>query len=109
MRALAFLMLLLVAIDVCAQTSKPVPDPIASGLNPAHTSIYPYAIHNSAFSPDGKRLAAGVGDGHLLVWDLSSDKAPVEIKAHENWTFSVAWSPDGSLLASGGGDNIIRF
>jgi WD40 repeat protein/serine/threonine protein kinase len=66
-----------------------------------------------AFSPDGKRLAAG-GDvdrtrtrtdtfGELRVWDVETGKMVTMIGEHAGPVWSVAFSPDGKRLASGAG------
>jgi WD40 repeat protein len=53
----------------------------------------------AAFSPDGKRVAAG-GRG-VTVWDLPGGKRTVEIPHNETGDIRhVAFSPDGRLLAA---------
>ena len=59
------LLLLACSINTEAQTNTPVlvhaegltPDPVATSLMPV--PIYNFAVHNVAFSPDGKKLATG--------------------------------------------------
>ena len=70
MRITALLILSLVTITFAQKpatrpttVASTMPDEIATGLNPAHKPIFSYAIHNSAFSPDGKRVVTGGGDG----------------------------------------------
>src|SRR5205814_7894671 len=73
-----------------------------------------------AFSPDGKLLAAGIGEesgtvadqrkvaGEVRVWDPISGKQ-VAILPHKDQVFSVTFSPDGKRLASASRDNMIRI
>ena len=57
-----------------------------------------------AFSPDGKRLAAGGGD-EVRVWDLTTGKELRQLPGFGiNQVLSVAFSPDGRTLASVGGN-----
>lgn len=59
-----------------------------------------------AFSPDGDRLAASVGNGRVLLWELESDRRTSVIAATED-VRSLAFDPDGSTLAVGGTDGDI--
>jgi WD40 repeat protein len=63
-----------------------------------------------AYSPDGRRIAAALGDwrtpdrpGTIRIWDAVSRAPLLTLHAHHGLAWSVAFSPDGSRLASGGG------
>jgi WD40 repeat protein len=64
-----------------------------------------------AFSPDGKRLATGCGDTHVIVWDLTGARPKQELKlsGHKNRPFCLAFSPTGRTLASGSNDPVLRL
>jgi WD40 repeat protein len=52
------------------------------------------------FSPDGKRLAAGM-DATVTVWDVATGR-PEMVLQEKGWIGAVAFSPDGTLLATAG-------
>ena len=56
-----------------------------------------------AFSPDGKRLAAGVlveRDPAIKVWDVHTGKGLFVLKGHNHTVASVAFTQDGNHLLS---------
>lgn len=53
------------------------------------------------FSPDGKRVAAGITDGSLDVWDIENDKLLYSVKGHSNQVTSVEYSHDGKRILTG--------
>ena len=63
------------------------------------------AFHSGAldFSPDGKSLVIGYGDGNLRVVDLGTGSTNLSITAHPEIITAVAWSPKAPILASGSG------
>ena len=74
----------------------------------AALNVYPHAVTALAFLPDGD-LLTGSGDGTLRRWPANRTSPTQEIRAHDEWLFSIVLSPDGTTFATGGGDNIIRL
>lgn len=68
-------------------------------------------VETLAFSPDGKRLAIGAGDGVVAVYGLArgTGEEPVVTKLHGGFVSGLAWSPDGGRLATAGADGSVRL
>jgi WD40 repeat protein/serine/threonine protein kinase len=64
-----------------------------------------------AFSPDGKRLAAGASDpeNSVRLWSLPAGEEIAVLRGHQNEVSTVAFSPDGKRLASGSMDKTARL
>jgi len=69
----------------------------------------PAWVHSVAWSPDGKRLAAGGWDRLVRIWDVPTGRPGRTLRGHAEKVLAVAWSPDGNALASAGGDYTIRL
>jgi WD40 repeat protein len=73
--------------------------------------------YSLAFSPDGRRLAAGTGFARLrtfrpsrvFVWDLDRREETLELEGHNGAVWALAFSPDGKRLASGSEDRTVRL
>lgn len=66
-------------------------------------------INCCAFSPDGKHLVSGGGDGVLRIWDARSGEKLLNLFGHEGWIGRCVFSPDGTRLLSGGSDGVLRI
>jgi WD40 repeat protein len=61
-----------------------------------------------AFSPDCKRLATGLIDGTVKVWDLTSGQDTLVLNGHTNSVSGLAFSPGGHHLISASTDMTVR-
>lgn len=66
-------------------------------------------VSSLAASADGRYLAAGDQDGHVLLWDLATGALLFRKYAHAFTVWTVAFSPDGALLASGAFDARVKL
>jgi WD40 repeat protein len=58
------------------------------------------SVASLAFSPDGKRLAAGGYDRRARVWDVATGEEVLALPAHVLAVKHIAFGPDGSRLVT---------
>ena len=61
-----------------------------------------------AFTPDGKHLAVGCGEGAILIYAADDWRQVKMLTNHTLWVGSLAFSKDGQWLASAAADYSIR-
>lgn len=90
-------------------------DPSAGSVTAALTasnSELAGAVHDLAFSPDGRLVAVAGGlparVGQILLLDSQALTVVAALEGHRDAVFAVAFSPDGTRLASGGFDKTVK-
>jgi hypothetical protein len=109
---LLLLFLLLVPNALCAAESPPpiVPEgEIVEAIEPILASLRPSSVSSISWSPGGRWLASGSGDGTVRIWDAASGRELSRLVGHSDGVRSVSWSPDGRRLASGSDDGTTRI
>lgn len=66
-------------------------------------------MRSIAFSADSKTLAAGFGDGRILVYEAATGKLLHTLKGHRDSPNGLAFLPDNKTLASTGHDGSTRI
>ncbi|UCH24651.1 MAG: AAA family ATPase [Trueperaceae bacterium] len=67
-------------------------------------------VNATAFSPDGRFLAAAGEDHVVSLWDMTRERPPAKmLRGHTDAVYAIAFSPDGSLLATAGADRTVRL
>lgn len=60
-----------------------------------------------AFSPNGRKLASGDGQGVVIAWDLTSkhpDESYETLEGPTSGVYELSWTADGKWLVAGSGD-----
>ena len=76
-----------------------------------------FAGHNVAgyacrpcYSPDGRHIASGDGDGKLNVWDWRNGRLVKTMRAHDKVTIDCAWHPkESSTILTASWDSLIKM
>lgn len=63
----------------------------------------------SAFSPDGRFLAAGSWDHSVRVWDTQGEYRTNIFRVHSGAVYALDWSENGQYIATGGFDGTIHI
>ncbi len=61
-----------------------------------------------AVSPDGTRVAGGMNDSSVRIWDADSGEQTADLRGHRSYLASVAFSPDGDFVVSAALDGTAR-
>ncbi len=67
------------------------------------------AVARLAFSRDGERIAAALGDGTVRVLTVNRSGRDVQLTGHRGAVLGVDISADGSRVASAGADGTVRL
>jgi len=74
------------------------------------TTYYQSFISSLIYSPDGKRIAAGLWNVKAIkIWDAQTSKELRTLSGHKGGVRSITFSPDGKRIASGASDKTIKI
>ncbi|HEX7900179.1 MAG TPA: PDZ domain-containing protein [Planctomycetota bacterium] len=69
---------------------------------------HPQQVYSTAFSRDGKTLAAGGFEGTVQLWDVETRRPLRALTGHGTFIAALAFSPDGRSLLTGAMDGTLR-
>ena len=82
---------------------------LASGSSTLSSAYRGGQVLELAFSPDGRLLAAGTGQGAIELYEVESGALLRELSDHRGRVEALAFSSDGRLLASGSHDSTVAL
>jgi WD40 repeat protein len=62
-----------------------------------------------AWSPDGSRIAGGISDNTIRIWDVATGNLIQTLAGHTGEVNSIAWNATTGQIASGSSDGTIRI
>jgi WD40 repeat protein len=66
-------------------------------------------VTSVCFSPDGKRILSGSGDGTMKIWDTGKGQELLTLSENIKPVESVSFSPDGKCILSGSEDCTVKI
>jgi WD40 repeat protein len=89
-------------------------DAVAAGADPKDAMVFDTVADQgvtagTALSADGVLASAGLSDGHVKLWNVSTGQLLVELVAGPNGTGAIEFSPDGSYLVYNDGGVMRRY
>ena len=79
-----------------------------SGKAPAVLGNQDGMVRALAWSPDGRSVASGAGDGSINIWDIPSWGLRRKLLGHSLKVEGIAFLPAHGLLMSGSNDGTVR-
>src|SRR5689334_12083820 len=68
-----------------------------------------FPISCADYSPDGKYIVTGCGDGIAKLWRVADEKLLCDMEGHETSIELVSFSPDGKKIVTASEDNTFRI
>jgi len=81
----------------------------ARDIEPVWRVQLPSSVDTVAIAPEGKQIAAALGDNVIRILDAANGKEEAKCEGHLGSIRSLAFSPDGQHLASTSTDRSIRI
>ncbi|KAK3871412.1 hypothetical protein Pcinc_023437 [Petrolisthes cinctipes] len=66
-------------------------------------------VSSLAWDSQGMRAASGSSDGHIVVWDVVSERGIVRLKGHKGSITQIRFFQHQNVMASSSTDSFIRF
>jgi hypothetical protein len=76
---------------------------------PQVLSVQRAPVYGAVFDRSGRQVAGAGGDGTIRVFDLRSDRSPVEMRVPVSAILSAAFDPAGRRLVTAGEDATVRI
>ncbi len=80
-----------------------------TGRLAATFDVHPQIISHAIFSPDGKHIAATLGDHTIRVWPVARPDEVHVLRGHDRDVFFAAYSPDNRTIVTSSSDGTVRI